>query len=100
MAANTMKGLIACLNWITRAMKIMPTEISITIASSPNLSTCFSYSPPISSVYPGGSERPYSSMRALSGIRTSEESRPSVGKADTVMVRNWLRRCSFSVARP
>ena len=50
MAAKTMKGLIACLNWTTRARKIITIEISITTASSPKPSTCFSYSPPISSL--------------------------------------------------
>jgi hypothetical protein len=29
-----------------------------------------------------------------------EGSVPSRGNAETVMVRNWFRRCSFSVARP
>ena len=50
MAANTSSGLIAFLNCTTSARKISATEMTITSASSPKPSSCFSCSPPISSV--------------------------------------------------
>ena len=47
-AANTISGLIACLNWITSARKIIVTDMPITMARSLKPFVCSSYSPPIS----------------------------------------------------
>ena len=78
----------------------MITEIPITMASSAKPSTCFSYSPPTSILYPGGSERANALIFGIRGSSTPEDSTPSSGKAETVTVRNWFRRWSFSVSSP
>ena len=69
----------------------------ITIVMSWKPESWSSCSPPISRWYPGGSDFCSFVRPGIADASSSEGSRSAEGNAPTVIVRNWLRRCSFSV---
>ena len=73
------------------------TETAITTVSCLKPFSCSSSSPPISRKYPGGRFASNSSIFGISGVSTCDGSSPGIGNADTVIVRNWLRRRIFGI---
>ena len=94
-----MSGLIAFRNWNTSARKIAPTEMSITTASSREaLDLLLVLAADLQSV--AGRQRRARTRRCCGSRRAQHLRRQRArapGSAETVMVRNWLRRRIFSV---